>query len=329
MNYDKRILSKVLRDTESAKIRADAEASLMRDKIYGELPRVAEIEAELRTTALEIIRTSFGAGGDIAEKIRATRDKNLALQAERAELLCAAGYDISCTEPRYFCELCNDTGYHGGEICTCIDKKYRVAAAVELNSKLKLADVSFDGFDLSLYSDKSDGKIKLSPRERMRDVFEFCRAYAEDFASAEESLFMTGGSGLGKTYLASCIAASVASNGHSVVYDTAFKILGTYEEEKFGREDGGVRASASYEECELLVIDDLGCEMATSFTLAALYNLINTRLNRGKKTIVISTLKKAELSKRYGEQMYSRLAGEFVTLAFCGEDVRIKKKSGI
>ncbi len=329
MNYDKRILSKVLRDTEAAKIRAEAEAALMRDKVYQELPRVAEIESELRTTALEIIRTSFGSGGDTAAKIRATRDKNLALQAERAELLSSAGYDILCTEPHYSCEMCLDTGHHGGEICVCIDKKYREAAAAELNSKLELGGASFNGFDLSVYPDKNDGKIKLSPRERMRDVLEFCRAYADNFEASRESLFMNGGSGLGKTFLASCIAATVAAGGHSVVYDTAFKLLGAFEDEKFGRDEHGGHDCSAYEECELLIIDDLGCEMATSFTLAALYNLINNRLFSGKRTIVISTLKKAELIKRYGEQMYSRLKGEFVTLAFCGEDVRMLRRGGI
>ena len=326
MVYDKRILNRVMADTENARVRAEERAAKMREKVYAELPRVAEIEAELRSTALGIIRTSFGSGENAAELIKKERDKNLALQAERAELLVGHGYGIDCTEIKTECPVCEDRGFAGGEVCRCVDKKYRREATRELCPILAGEVKGFGEFDLRLYSDRSDEKIKISPRARMSDIFDFCENYAKDFENAEESLFMSGGSGLGKTHLALATAKKVWESGFFVMYDDAFSVLNAYESEKFGRDGEEGARVAQYESCDLLVIDDLGCEMATAFTLAALYNLINRRIMTKKKTIVISSLSTKDILKKYGEQMYSRLTGEFVMLSFCGEDVRKKRK---
>jgi DNA replication protein DnaC len=47
-----------------------------------------------------------------------------------------------------------------------------------------------------------------------------------------------------------------------------------------------------------LILDDLGTEMTTAFTISALYELINTRLVTGKKTIVSSNLASHEMRRR-------------------------------
>jgi DNA replication protein DnaC len=67
--------------------------------------------------------------------------------------------------------------------------------------------------------------------------------------------------------------------------------------------------------------------MTTSFTISALYDIINTRLISGKKTIVSSNLTIAELRFRYSEQIMSRLEGEYQVLTFRGDDIRKKKNA--
>lgn len=319
MNYDRDILERVLRELESEKIRREAACEEKKRRVYALLPRVGEIDAELRTTAIDIIRASFGKGEDTAALLARTRDKNLALQREREELLTAAGLSCAALLPEYSCEVCSDEGYHGGELCACVKERYRRAVAKIVNAGLNLPNADFSRFDISLYPENGE---RISPRAQMREVFEFCRGYADSFGDDSEDIFMSGGSGLGKSFLASCIAQTVADGGFAVVYDTAFSVLGKYEDVKFGRSD---EDTSVFEACDLLVLDDVGCEMTTPFSVAALYNLINVRRASGKRSIVISSLGDAEIKKRYGAQLFSRLAGDFVKLEFLGNDVRLMR----
>ena len=317
MKYDKELLERVQRELESDKIRLEAEADVRRKRVYSAFPRVAEIDAILRTTALDIIRATFGKGGDTAALLLEAKEKNTHLRREREEILKAAGIPENFADVKYTCDICEDTGHAGGELCSCVRKRYRRAAAAVINSKLNVAGADFSRFDISLYPEKSSG---TSPREHMREVLAFCRDYSANFGDDSENLFFNGGTGLGKSLLASCVAKTVAENGFSVVYGTAFSVLGVYEDVKFGRSDAD---TSVYETCDLLILDDVGCEMTTPFSVAALYNLIAVRLSGDKKTIVVSSLADSEIKKRYGAQLHSRLCGDFVNLRFLGSDVRL------
>jgi len=120
----------------------------------------------------------------------------------------------------------------------------------------------------------------------------------------------------------------VSENGFSVVYDTAGSVFSKFENAKFLRDEDREYAQAEVRrclECDLLILDDLGTEMTTAFTISALYELINTRLVTGRKTIVSSNLTPDELRRRYSEQIMSRLEGEYQVLTFRGEDVRKRR----
>ena len=89
-----------------------------------------------------------------------------------------------------------------------------------------------------------------------------------------------GGTGLGKTFMSACIARMVSEAGYSVAYDGTAAALGEFERQKFSRDSarGGRRrrkGQKNYLECDLMILDDLGTEMTTSFSTAALYQLIN------------------------------------------------------
>ena len=62
-----------------------------------------------------------------------------------------------------------------------------------------------------------------------------------------------------------------------------------------------------YLECDLMILDDLGTEMTTSFTVSALYQLVNTRLIESRQTIISTNLSDEEIVRRYGPQTASRL----------------------
>ena len=75
-----------------------------------------------------------------------------------------------------------------------------------------------------------------------------------------------------------------------------------------------------------MILDDLGTEVVTSVTQSALYELINKRLINGRKTIISSNIRPADIGKKYGPQIASRINGEFVALPFAGDDIRLRKK---
>ncbi|MBE6913060.1 MAG: DNA replication protein DnaC [Ruminococcaceae bacterium] len=319
VKYDKELLERVLRELENEKIRLRSKSIARQSEVYEKIPRIAEIDASLRSTVLEVIRASFGKGEDTAALIAKTKEENLALQKEREALLTAAGYPLNYTDEETICEICDGEGYANGSVCPCVAERYRKAKAAEINSRLSLCNGNFSDFDLSLYPQTGSG---ISPREQMREVYTFCRDFAEGFESSEESLCFCGGSGLGKTFLASCIAKTVAEKGFSVVFETAFSVFGTYEDVKFGRREAD---TGIYETCDLLILDDVGSEMSSPFSNAVFLNLINVRRNACKNTIVISPLPSSELRRRYGDQMFSRLEGDFIKLEFLGDDVRLKR----
>jgi len=117
--------------------------------------------------------------------------------------------------------------------------------------------------------------------------------------------------------------AAVIEKGYLPVYGSAENLFSIIESEKFSGENKG-----SYElmqNCDLLVIDDLGAEMATSFTKSVLYNLINTRILSGKPTIINTNLTMKMINEKYDARIASRIIGNYDPYVFLGVDIRQQK----
>ncbi len=96
--------------------------------------------------------------------------------------------------------------------------------------------------------------------------------------------------------------------------------------QNFGnRGDEASDPTRRYFACDLLIIDDLGTEMTTQFTVSALYQIVNTRLLEGRPTIISTNLPAAELKQRYSPQIASRLLGVYECYSFAGDDIRMLK----
>ena len=292
---------------------------------YAKCPRLRILDAEIRGTMADIIGAALGGGQARIEDIQL---RNLDLQEERRKELLRAGFAADWLDEEYMCPVCRDTGYDGTRICGCLSELYKAEQRESLSSLFKLGGETFDSFDLSWYSDVPDQTTGVSPRRSMEFIYETCVEYARKFGKKSLNLFFNGAPGLGKTFLSASIARVVSESGHSVVYDTAASVFSKFEDAKFARTDDPDAARGEVKrclECELLILDDLGTEMTTAFTVSALYELINTRLVTGKKTIISSNLTTGELSRRYSGQIMSRLEGEYQALTFRGEDIRKQK----
>ncbi|MCF0120656.1 MAG: ATP-binding protein [Oscillospiraceae bacterium] len=327
MALDKKLLARAKTALDERRHAHEKELENRISAVYRANPRVRELDRELRLTMTETMSLML-AGGNSDEKLERLRDKNLALQAERSQELIRAGFSGDYLDGGYLCEKCRDTGYEGTHICSCLRELYAEEQRRSLSSLLRLGDETFDSFSLSWYDTAADPTLGVSPRENMEYIFEFCRLYAEKFGGRSKNLIFSGPTGLGKTFLSACIARVVSEKGFSVVYETAGALFARFEESRFDRGDAESAREAvrRYMEAELLIIDDLGTEMTTSFTVSAMYELVNTRLTSGKRTIINTNLTRDELKARYSPQIFSRLDGEYQLLRFFGDDIRLRKK---
>jgi len=326
MALDGKILVRARNKLEKKRKQKDETQGYRLEKAYAAVPRIREIDSLLRATMAELVGAALGVGATAkAEDIRV---RNLRLQEERQNELVKAGFAKDYLDEKYMCPKCRDTGYINNVMCECLKNIYKEEQRESLSNLFKLGDETFENFNLSYYSDTPAADTGISPRRSMEVVYEICVEYARKFGTKSKNLFFNGSPGLGKTFLSACIARVVAENGFSVVYDMATSMFSKFEDAKFNRTDDYDRALNEvnrYLECDLLIIDDLGTEMTTAYTISALYEIMNTRLITDRKTIINSNLTIDELHRKYSEQTMSRLEGEFQVLTFHGDDIRKKR----
>ena len=352
MSYDGRLMRQALARFDEDKQRRAENFRARERAVYTKCPRIEEIDRELSHTMAKIIASGLRRGTDPRPAIEALREENLNLQQEKRLLLTRLGLPGDYLEEKPKCSRCNDTGFLGSEVCSCLRGYYAKEQNKELSGLLDLGSQCFENFNFDYYSSVPDEDLGVSPRTNMERVYDICQDYAHEFSPKSGNLLLTGGTGLGKTFLSASIARVVSASGHSVVYDTAGHIFARFEAQKFGRDDSenveiekfGEPLVPDYEVpyhidimesldgvsralgCDLLILDDLGTELMTSFVHSAMYQIVNTRLITGKKTVISTNLSPDELGRRYGAPVLSRLQGEYQMLLFFGEDIRRQKR---
>lgn len=294
---------------------------------YERVPRLREIDMQLRRTMAQAAQAAFASGSDPKEAIEAVKNANLALQQERAALE-KANFEEGFLDDSPICPHCGGNGYLGSAMCECLRELCRQEQKKELTF-LNVGRENFDQFRLEYYPDRVDATLRLNIRSVMEKTFQVCRHYAYSFTERAGNLLFSGDTGLGKTFLSACIARTVADRGYSVVYESAGHMFGKLERAKFSGDESARVECRKYNECDLLIIDDLGTEMPGQFVTAALYALVNDRLLAGKPMIISTNLNIDDLGRRYSPQIASRLRGSFQRLAFLGDDIRVKKNWGL
>lgn len=290
---------------------------------YARVPRLREIDIQLRRTMAKAAQAAFRQGSDGRAEMEAVRQENLELQRERARLV-AEYFEEGYLDDSPVCDRCGGTGYVGSAMCECLMELCRQEQKKEI-SILTGGRESFAQFRLDYYSNEFNPKMGASHRMIMEQVFLKCRNYAFNFTRKSGNLLFIGGTGLGKTFLSACIARTVADRGYGVVYETASHLFSKMERAKFSGDEQARKEAEKYTSCDLLIIDDLGTEMPGQFVTAALYSLMNDRLLAGLPMIISTNLNINETGVRYSPQIASRLHGGFTRLTFVGEDIRVKK----
>ena len=312
-----------------AKKRRDASQKLLEKKaeLYSAVPRLREIEKELADCGLKTVRSIVSKVGNVSEVIAKLKEENLALQNERAEILKGLQLPSNYLELNFSCDKCKDEGFVNGEMCSCYVKELKRYTYDNLNKDSHLQLCDFSKFNVMYYPDVIPAGATVSIRNKMQQIFDFCRSYAKNFGEKSSSILMSGATGLGKTFLSLSIAAEVIDKGYGVIYSSAQNLFNNLEKERFSTTT--TLTLDDVLECDLLIIDDLGTEFSTSFTISTIYNIINTRINTGKPIIISTNLSLTELQNAYSERIISRFIGEYTILKFAGNDIRqIKKLEG-
>lgn len=166
------------------------------------------------------------------------------------------------------------------------------------------------------YAQKTFGDYEIT-RDNERAVG-LAHMYIE--GATAKGLYLYGGYGTGKTFLASLVASAFLSRGKSVIFGDVPELM-TRIKKSF---DGGKNPLDDYCECDLLILDDIGAGQVTEWNVGQLYQIINARYNAGKPIVATSNLDLEELAKRLGTvdgynagRITSRLAG-MCTSAFLG-----------
>lgn len=301
---------------EKRRLEAVAAAEARLEQLRFESEEIAEIDKELSGTGLLLFKTACS-GGDIAP----LRERNQALVKKKREIIKKLGYPENYTEVKYNCPDCSDTGYINGEkMCRCFREEL-VKATIESSGIGKLIEKqSFENFNLDWYKDNPE------IYERMKTNLAVAKNYVKCFREKRGNLLFIGKTGTGKTHISTAIAREIISQGYDVIYDSTHNIITDFENDKFrsGYGSGYALKSEKYLECDLLIIDDLGTEFSSQFTVSCLYNLLNTRQNRGLATIISTNLSAEELARKYEDRIYSRIIGsDSRILVFLGKDYRI------
>ena len=323
MGYPNDLYAQASKNIYERKIKAEDSAKERLEKLAAVYPRLNEIKWELQSTGAQIVKAVMFNKNNVEEVITKLKEKNTALQIERKEILVKNNFPENYLDVNYSCSECNDEGYINGKMCKCFENELKKLMFSKLNQGSNLSLCSFETFNLKYYSDKEENGI--SPRKKMQNVFDFCLKYARTFNENSENLLLFGKTGLGKTHLSLSIANEVINKGYGVIYDSMPNLMDKIEREKFSNEDAETLKAVL--DCDLLILDDLGAEFSTQFVVSSVYNIINSRINLGKATIISTNLDFKELETKYSERLVSRLLGEYTSLRFLGSDIRILKKA--
>ncbi len=302
-----------------------AEADERREEVYNALPRLNELDAMVRKLSLSFVGNSL----ENDEQARLSYEEELeSIKNERASLLASHGWDEAYLEPAYDCPDCHDTGYIDGEKCHCLKTRAIKLFYDQSNLDRRITSENFDHFDLNMYpEDMEDNLTGMTSRAIMADVLNASKAFVRNFDSCFQNLLLYGNTGIGKTFLSHCIARELLEQGHSVLYLDAIHLFELLEARQFDRtlSYNDKDSMLSYIlDSDLLILDDLGTEMANSFTTTQLYHVIESRLHREHSTIITTNLSIQDMNELYTERVFSRIAKYYQMLRLIGDDIRLK-----
>lgn len=294
------------------------------EEVYNAIPNLREVENSI--SALSVQKARQLLEGE-RSALSSLKEEIQVLIEQRRRLLIEGGFSADYLEMTYECPDCKDTGYIDNCKCHCFKKATIDLLYAQSNLKNILQRENFYTFKLNYYSKNYvDAKTGRTSFDIAKDALQTCHDFTDHFSEQFQNLLLYGDTGIGKTFLANCIAKELMDQTYSVIYFTAFELFDIFAKSKFQKDES---ADAMYEhifDCDLLIIDDLGTELANSFTVSQLFLCLNERILREKSTIISTNLSLESIVDLYSERTFSRITSHYTMLRLAGDDIRIKKK---
>lgn len=280
-------------------------------------PEYAALQDSLASLSVSftkrLIDGEEGARAALSEALQTLHEKKEALLLEN-------GFPSDYLELIYDCPDCQDTGYIGTKKCHCFERKVTRLLYHQSNLAGTLAQENFDTLSYSYFSGAS-----LSDYKKAVDI---SKEFVASFDESYKNLLFMGTVGTGKTFLSNCIAKALIDTSHSVIYFSAAELFDTFAGFVFGKDKNALENFCNdLYHCDLVIVDDLGTELESSFVTSYFFSFLNERQKSEKSTLITTNLDLKELSHKYSDRICSRIIGNFEICLLTGPDIRICKKT--
>lgn len=196
--------------------------------------------------------------------------------------------------------------------CTLIAKnaedKKRDEAVRLMNDKIQRNKLGFSTIPKRFREKSFDDWI--ADDERMDKIKTICKRYSGNFDTVLAkgvSMVLCGSVGTGKTHLAAAMANAIIDSGHSVQFVSVLSVVKAVKETWSNKEIKERDVLSVLEECDLLILDEVGAQFGSDTEKLIMFDLINTRYEDVKPTIIISNLDENDLCQYIGERTLDRL----------------------
>lgn len=317
MPLSNRQYDEILRSYEEKQLRNRHILGKRTEEVYATIPQYRALEDSVSSFSIaqgkKLIDGDTSALTDLKTFIR-----NISQQKE--EELINAGFPADYLTLVCDCKDCADTGYVEGKKCHCFQQKiiYLLYSQSNIQELLKT-----ENFQLLSFEYYKENDLSL-----FQNTVSTCKEFIKNFKSDYHNLFFYGTVGTGKSFLSNCVAKELIELGQSVIYFSAAGLFDLLSQQTFRstNKDDLMRLYDDLYNCDLVIIDDLGTELTTSFVSSQLFSCINERHLRKKSTIISTNLSLESLRERYSDRIFSRITSNYSLCKFTGPDIRMYKK---
>lgn len=288
------------------------------DEVRNKIPGYYTLEEELRSLRMQRTRARLNQDASLLTELKT---KEELLVDKRNRLLKDAGYSSDYLAPIYGCAKCHDTGFlpESRSKCSCF-----IAAQTRL---LFEQSGIFDLIQIQNFDTLSFDYFNEAESASYSNALNNAKNFIRNFNSDYQNIVFYGNVGTGKTFLSCCIAKELMETGFSVIYRSADKLFKDLVDLRFGDDKSQYFSfMEDMNQCDLLIIDDLGTEAVTERVKADLFTCLNNRDLSKKATLISTNLTLDELNRRYSERIFSRVSSHFTFCKFEGRDIRMLKK---